>query len=92
MPDLLHLTAQLTLLSEMLAQREAALQAMNAQARKHGADAQLRTLITEAMAVRAMLSTVNEQAELLEEMLTATLPLLESNTAALEGWVEGRGE
>ena len=92
MPDLAHLAAQLTRLSEKLAQREAALQAMNTQARKHGADAQLRTLITEAMAVRSMLGTVNEQAELLEEMLTATLPLLEDNTAALEGWVEGRGK
>ena len=91
MPDLAQLAANLTLLSEMVAQRHAALQAMNQHARTHGADAELRALITEAMAVRSMLTTVNEQAELLEEMLTATLPLLEDNTAALEGWVEERG-
>ena len=91
MPDLAQLSANLTLLSEMMAQRHTALQAMNQQARAHGADAELRALITEAMAVRSMLSTVNEQAELLEEMLTATLPLLKDNTAALEAWVRERG-
>ncbi|SMB92659.1 hypothetical protein [Deinococcus hopiensis] len=91
MPDLPQLAARLTLLSQMLTQRRAALEAMNAAARAGGTDAELHHLITDAMAVRAMLTTINEQAELLEEMLTATLPLLEDNTAALEGWVKARG-